>query len=426
MSADRPWRRLKSVAAIVGLVVLLLAPAANAESLHDALIATSNHSESIKASHARVEVQAENVEQARSRLFPQVSLAPVLGYRYPMPDALTASLELALELLVYDGGSQKLAIEIEEANTSIARQILVQTEQEAFLNTVTAYFDVLKQQQGLALERQNLQILQTQLDAARERYAVGQIARTEVNLVEARLALIRSSVAQLQGQLTIANESYKLYTGQYPGRLEATQPVPEFPSSLEDAVAIANKAHPRILNARLAVTIADLNIERAKTSTSAPNVSLRAAVGGSRQFGSRQSWDNSWSVQLGGQIPLYAGGLKSSLYRQAVANSSAARYELHRTAASVMAEVTNAWTHLDILGSVIAATREQVEYSRLAYEGVQAEADLGTRSTLDVLDAENDFRQAQTQSINAVLDRNVAMYALLASIGQLTAETLGL
>ena len=92
----------------------------------------------------------------------------------------------------------------------------------------------------------------------------------------------------------------------------------------------------------------------------------------------------------------------------------------------MLADATNAWTQLDILDSIIAASSEQVNYSRTAYEGVQVEANLGIRSTLDVLDAERDYREARVRNTNAVFDRNIARYALLASIGELTAEKLGL
>ncbi|MCY4541778.1 MAG: TolC family outer membrane protein [Rhodobacteraceae bacterium] len=417
---------LRLVVATTASCVMLFSTGLQAETLREALVATQKNSTAIKASRARLRSQMEGVEQARAPLRPQLNLVSSVNHRYPVPDALTASIELALDLLVYDGGTQQLAIQIEQANTSIAKQMVVQTEQAAYLETIRAYFGVLQNQQNLALELENQEIIQTQLNAARERFAVGEIARSEVDLVEARLAQIRSSVAQLRGQLSIARESYKLSTGQYPDQLETSQPQPEIPASLDDAMAIANRMHPAIQNAKLAVKIADLNIDRVRKAARSPKVTLRAAVGGNRLLTSGQSFEDTWSIQLGGQVPLYAGGLRSSHNRQAVANSDAARHELHRIAASVLADATNAWTQLDILDSIIAASREQVEYSRTAFEGVQVEANLGLRSTLDVLDAERDFREAQTRSTNAVLDRNIARYALLASIGQLTAGQLGL
>ena len=420
------YSALRPIVAAIASCVALLATGPQAETLLEALAATQKHSTAVKASRARLRAQMESVEQARAPLRPQLNLVSSVNHRYPIPDALTASIELALELLVFDGGTQQLAIQIEQANTSIARQAVVQTEQAAFLETIRAYYGVLKNQQNLSLELNNQEVLQTQLNAARERFAVGEIARSEVDLVEARLAQIRSSVAQLRGQLSIARETYKLSTGQYPGQLETTQPQPKIPASLDEAMAVANKVHPAIQNARFAVKISDLNIDRAQKAARSPRISLRAAVGGSRQFTTGSSFEDSWSIQLGGQVPLYAGGLRSSHYRQAVANSDAARHELHRVAASVLADATNAWTQLDILDSIIAASSEQVNYSRTAYEGVQVEANLGIRSTLDVLDAERDYREARVRNTNAAFDRNIARYALLASIGELTAEKLGL
>lgn len=405
------------------------------QTLPEALAASYRNSSILESSRALLRSSDETVSQAVAVLRPAINLVATSQGRVVDSsssqgmqgrDSLTGTLRLTMDLLLSDGGSQRLAIKAAEKGVLAARQTLVETEQNVILGAVRAYYDVLRYNRLLTLERNNFRLISTELDAARNRFQLGAITRTDVSAVEARLASARSTVALREGELSIARETYKLEVGEYPGTLEFSPLIVELPSSLEEAIEIARRNHPSIIRAQHTAAAADFNVQRSETVLN-PRISLEGSVALDRDL---ERWSGSGSttstISLTANMPLYRGGANMALLRQGLAVSQQARFDLLQAVRSAEQRVASAWANFEIASASIAARREQVEAAQIAYNGMREEASLGLRSTLDVLNTEQTLLSARTDLITAETSRDTAAYSLVASMGKLTAAELGL
>lgn len=410
--------------------------AAKTESLTDALVNAYNSSNLLTSTRTLVRIQDENVAQAVAAMRPTANIAASVAGALcdnkgkectgqVSSSALTGTLQLTSELLLYDGGSGKIAVEAAREGVYATRQTLVETEQNILLEVVKAYHAVLRAAEFLALEKDNLNVVATELDAAWDRFELGGISRSEVNLVEARLAVARSNVVSRRGELEIARESYKLATGSYPDELDPPSPLPKIPDSLEEALDTANKFHPSLARARHTVKAADLNVKRAE-ATAYPRLMLGGSLSQNRNFEKWAPPTTRASISISAQVQLYRGGQLTSVYRQGLANLAKARADHKHSARVVEAQVGTAWAKVGIAKAAIQTRSEQVTSAEVAYNGVREEASLGLRSTLEVLDAERDLNAAKTNLVSAQHDRDIAVYTMLSNLGMLTAEHLGL
>jgi len=400
------------------------APAVPAQSLTDALISAYRNSDQLKSERAALRGTDEDVARAVAARRPSLSLSGSAGNIHSFAfnaDSQYANLSLGLELTLWDGGATRLGIEVARLGVSVARDSLVDTEQQVLLNAVTAYMDMRRDTQFLELSRNSYEVTARQLQATRDRFEVGEVRRTDVSQVEARLALAQSVVALRQGTLEISREAYHVAIGRYPGRLAPPPPLPSLPASLAAAKALALKNHPAIRRARKLVRIAELNVARAEAA-----MKPRLALQGNVTIEANKFNGDTGVLAVTGRVPIYQGGALSSAYRRAQALAQKARFDLQRTGQLVAQNVNRTWSQLAIARASITARRKEVRSARVALDGIREEASLGARTALDVLDAERVLFQAQTDLATARRDEYVAVYSLLSAMGLLTARHLGL
>ncbi len=248
---------------------------------------------------------------------------------------------------------------------------------------------------------------------------MGEITRTDVSIAEARLASARSALAEAEGDLAIARENYRLAVGNSPGQLAPMPRPPAIPRSLDEARAIALRTHPLIRQLQHQVAVSEANVDRAKADMG-PTLSANAAIN------DRAGSADSQTFGLTLNQTLYSGGRNSSVYRQAMARRDSTRSQLHRQGALISQAVGEAWSNLSVARASIAASDEQIRSAQTAYEGVREEARLGSRTTLDVLNAEQELLNARTTRLSADAMRDTGTYALLSRMGLLTVEHLKL
>lgn len=417
-------------------VLLLAVPfsGARADTLAGTMIKAYQNSRLLEANRAVLRARDEGVAQAVSALRPALDLTAgivtsgafntslglgAVGTRH----SLSANVGLSAQLLLFDSGRTAAAIGAAEQSVLAARQTLIEVESQVLLGAVSAYLNMLRDQQFVQLEENNLRLIRREVQAARDRFEVGETTRTDVSLAEARLAAARASLAARQGNLEISREAFNLAVGAYPGRLAPPPARPRIPNTLDAAKALARENHPSIKRAQFNVAAADFNLARAEADMK-PSVALTGQVGLSSTANNLPSQNVQVGIQA--QVPLYQGGRRLSLQRQAFANAEAARAELQQTALQVQQGVANAWAQLQIARATIVARREQVRAASLAFEGAREEAALGARTTLDVLNAEQQLLEARTNLIAAERDEYVAVYAVLSASGLLTVRHLGL
>jgi outer membrane protein len=418
------FRRLATTAA---LVLALAAPAA-AESLADALADSYRNSGLLEQNRAVLRAADEDVAQSLAALRPVVQWST--NYRWSQADVTqggvtledqvreTANFELSASLLLYDGGESKNRTEAAKALVLETRQDLRGIEQDVLLRAATAYMNVRRNTEFVALRKSNMTLLEQELRAARDRLEVGEVTRTDVALAEARLAATRSELAAAEGSLAQSVEEFRAAVGRAPGDLDVVAPAPlDRGQAAARGFALGN--HPLIKAAQQAVTAAELTLRAAERALR-PSVNLR----GSASVDDEGNGTESLGVTIGG--PIYSGGQLESAIRQATARRDAARAGLHLAGESVSQSVGNAFAQLRVARASSEASKLQIRAARTAFEGVSEEATLGARTTLDVLNAEQELLDARANGISAQADEVIASYEVLASMGLMTADHLGL
>ncbi|MFN3938017.1 MAG: TolC family outer membrane protein [Gemmobacter sp.] len=431
----------KLIGAVVGIAMAagagLWAPRAAAESLADALISAYRSSNLLEQNRALLRVRDEDVARAVSTLRPVIDFvvrsnwsnseqrvpAPTatnpLATRVTSPENLTTTLSITAEITLWDAGANRYGIGAAQEIALATRQALVGIENRVLLLAVQSYLNVRLARDTVALQESNVRVLERQLTAARDRFDLGEITRTDVAIAESRLAAARAALARAQGDLAVEREAFRVAVGRYPGQLREPPRAPATARSLEEARSIAVRTHHRIKQLQHQVAADELNVLRAEAA-------MRPRVTASANYGINDSGLQQRSVGIGLSQRLYQGGALSAQMRQAIASRDATRAQLHQAVAEVERDVAQAWARRDVARASITATDRQIAAARAALEGVTEEAKLGARTTLEVLDAEQELLEARAQRLSAVTQEYLATYALLDAMGLLTVDHLRL
>ena len=424
-------RVLHRLGALALALVLVSAPLARADSLADSLVAAYRNSNLLEQNRALLRANDEDVQQAIGALLPVVTFAAGATMNSAGSPHYRLSAGLTASLPVLDFGRGALAIDQARAAVLATRSALLGIEQSVLLQTVQAYMTLFSSYQRLDLQRNNVNVIGEQLRAARERFELGDSTRTDVALAEARLAAARSALASAEGDVAIAREQFNLVVGRYPqSGLRAPPALPRLPASLAAAQDLARRNHPAVAQAQHQVTAADIAAEiadrqRMGTVTATLGAEARQTRADSL-FGATTTSSSDITVGLNYSAQLYNGGRTDSARRQAVARAQAQRAALHQSVAVVQQNVAANWARLQIARASLLASDQQIDAAQSAFDAVQAEAELGSRTPLDVLDAEQALLDARASRIVAGANLQIAAYALLASTGQMTVTSLGL
>lgn len=415
---------------LLASAAVAFAPPASAETLTDTFIKAYQTSPLLDANRASLRALDENVPQARSQRRPQVSAtggAQLQGdvEEFPLNDVYSAALETSL--LLFDNGRTRAAIESARFGVASGRASLLNVEQEVLFNAVQAYMDVLQSLEFVRLARNDVSVLEEQVQAANNRFEVGEVTRTDVSLTQARLATSRGALVDALGNLELARQDYRAAVGLLPGELAPAPPVPALPETADAAEQIAVRQNPQLVAARFNERAAIADFDRARAA-SGLSIQAQGAFEYSGQASLAPLGNDRFeaSAGLGAEVPLYTGGRNSSLVRQAQQRVEQRKFEVQDTGRQVIEQVNNAWSQLEIARALIVANREQVEAAQIALEGVREEARVGARSTLDVLDADQERLRAEAEVVRAERDAYVAAYAVLRAMGLLTVEHLDL
>lgn len=338
-------------------------------------------------------------------------------------DSATAS--VGLNQTLWSGGRRSSAISVAEANILAGRQDLRRVEQQVMLGVIQAYADVLRDMEILRVRQENLQVLRRQLEESNARFEVGEITRTDVAQSEARLAQSEADLAQAQAQLSVSRAAYASVVGQAPTDLEALPPLPGVPGDFEAALDVALIENPQVLSAQYALTAAEANVAAARAEYR-PTVGLQANYSGTSNdlagFGltDRTAFTAGASVR----VPLFTGGLNRSRVAQALERANAAQIQVEDERRTILQNLSSAYAQAASARSSLLAGEQAVRAASVAAEGVRQEAQVGLRTTLDVLNQELELRSAQVTLASARRNQYVAEAQLLAAMGRLSGPQL--
>ena len=425
----------------IGCAATVLALAAGpeivrAETLGDALKSAYLNSGLIDQNRALLRAADEDVAQAVAGLRPIIDWTADIrrDFQRSKRGRVTrgtadnsANIAITGSLLLYDFGRSDFLTEAAKETVLATRQTLRSVEQAVLLTAVRAYMNVIRNEEFVALRENNLRLLKEELRAAKDRFEVGEVTRTDVAQAESAVALARSGLAVAEGDLARAIEEFRNAVGRPPGDLRTPDDLPNLGDDVPAAKAVAVRRHPDILQAQRDVAAAELNI-RAAAAAKRPSLNLTGRLGRSDDLGDSDSdpSSRSGSVALELRGPIYRGGRLTSLERQARAQRDRRRAQLHLAGLQVKQDVGNAFANLRAARAGRVANREAVRAAQVAFEGTREEARLGARTTLDVLDAEQELLDSETNLISASADVVIAAYSVFAALGELTVRDLGL
>lgn len=418
----------------ISLLPFIAAVPASAESLQDALAMAYTSNPQLQAERAGVMATAETVNQAKAARLPTVGAEGSIGYSAGnqsspffsgtndySPQTISGSAQQTL----YGGGAIQGNIDLANVNLQMERNKLRLLENQVLLQALTAYVDVQRDMEVERIRTNNVEVLLKQLGAAEDRFDVGEITKTGVSQAKARLAAARAQLAGAKAQLAASRAAYEKVVGQAPGTLEpASEPV-KLPDSFASAIQWAEKNSPSIQNAKLAELAAQKGVTIAKSGLR-PSVTLGAQAYHQENAGYDGASAEAVATTLSLKVPLFTGGLSQSKVREAKQKASQARISVFQADRVVREQVSNAWNQLLAAKTGIQANEEAVTAQTLAFKGVEQENQVGLRTTLDVLDAEQELLSAKLALVSAKRDQLVAAYGLMAATGSLEAANLGL
>ena len=432
----------KRIWAIAGVASFLWTPAALSDTLEGSLVLAYQNNPTLNAQRASVRATDEGVPQALSGYRPRVTFNGSVGPQYT--DSLTRSSTSRATYTQLSGnmtpsnlgvtGTQTLFNGFQtpnrtrqaESQVQAARETLRVTEQITLLNAVTAYMNLLRDSAILDLQRRNVEVLQEQLRQTRDRFNVGEVTRTDVAQSESRLAAGRSQVLSAEATYKASVATYRQVIGIEPGRLAPGSPVDRFsPSTQGASIGVGTATHPAVTSAQYSVDAALLQVKVAEGALY-PTLALQGNVQQSYESSLLQlrTFNASAIAQL--TVPIYQGGAEYSLIRQAKETLGQRRLDLDTARDQVRQSIVQAWGQLEAAKANIEATQAQVQAAEIALNGVREEARVGQRTTLDVLNAQQELVNARVALVSAQRDRVVASYTLLSAVGRLSPQVLGL
>jgi outer membrane protein len=425
----------------MAFILVAAGESASAQTLEQSLVAAYGSNATLNTQRAATRASDENVPRALSGYRPTIegsagvarNSAGVITAATPTNPSITTNkvlnqsqLSITITQNLYNGFRTANNTRAAEAEVRQSREILRQTEQQVLLDAVTAHMNVLRDEALLQLQQQNLQALGSQLKAARDRFAVGEVTRTDTALAEAAEAGGRSSLIQAQSALESSRAVYRQVIGLDPRKLTPGRPVdPLLPHSFNEAVLEGVDRHPAVVAAQYAIDFAALQVKVAEGAL-LPSVNAQGILSRNNEPQIGIDRQTSASVGLNATAPVYQGGGEYAAVRQAKEVLGQTRIQMDVTREQVRAMIVQFWSQLQAAKSSIQAAQTQVNAQRIALNGITEEYKVGQRTITDVLNAQAQLVQAQSNLVNSQRDRVVASYAVLGAIGHLDASTLNL
>ncbi len=431
------WRLAILLCGVAGS--LALAGPTSAQSIEESLATAYRTNPQLLAERARLRATDEQVASALSGWRPVVSLGGDIGkardWNYTT-DTIThtttdnqrvrtpANATLTIRQPLYQGGRTVADVSRAENTVQRGRALLQTVEQQVLLDAATAFTNLLRDVAVLDLTINNEQVLMRQLQATRDRFQVGEVTRTDVAQAEARVERARAERILAEGNVQASRANYLRVVGEPPGKLSAARLPPSLPGSGQQAIQFVGE-NPTVLaaifNERAAIDGVDLI-----AGELLPSVNLQASGLISDEAQTRGFARDTAAIQLFVAVPLYQAGQVDARVREAKQVAGARRLEVDDARQRAQEDATRAWEALVTARGSIQARAAQIRANEVALEGVEQEAKVGSRTVLDVLDAEQELLDAKVNLVRAQRDEIVAAYQLSAATGRLTAEKLAL
>jgi outer membrane protein len=417
------------------LVATLMAGTAGADTLRDALVSAYQTNPTLTAQRQTLEATDAEVAIAKAAGRPQVSATVGLNRAitqngiFETGKGPNVTVGATVSYPLFNGGRVRNSVRAAESRVLAGRATLTAVEGDVFTNAVSAYMDVIRDRAIVELNQNNVKVLETNLEATRDRFQIGDLTRTDVAQSEARLQLGRAQLATAQGNEVASEATYRQQIGHPPGDLAPPPPLPPLPATADEAVRIALASNPDLVSIAQQEVAAgyDVNVARASRL---PTLSANAGADFAKSLGNNPpgvpTSGTDTTVGLGATVPIFQGGLPAARIRQAQAQQGQLREQVVGTERAVVQQTRAAFANYEAAQEEIQAQTVAVQANQLALEGNRAEQTVGTRTIIEVLNAEQELLNSQVALVTAKRDAYVAGFQLLNAMGQAQAQDLGL
>ncbi len=432
----RPQMR-HACATIAGALVVGLAmpPQGFAQTIIETWATTYNGNPDLLASRATLRQTDETLSQAVANWRPRISLSA--EYNKLQSDSIRRSTAatfvelngkstlLTVTQPLFRGGKTVADTGAAKANIQAQRALLADAEQTVLLNAVTSYADLLRDRGIVEVRRNNVRVLTEQLTATRERFRVGELTITDVAQAEARREQSNADLVLAEANVRIDEAAYQRTVGQRPGQLTDLPLIGQIPGSEEENIALAMDAGPRAVSAQHRIAAANFGVNSA-TGDLLPQINLLAFAQSQSDVTTPTDQFYTYGLRVQATVPIFQNGTEWSRIRSAKELVGQRRNELDSARRLAAETVIRAWRNLESSRSRVVSFSAQVKANETALNGVRQEALVGSRTTLDVLNAEQELLNSQVSLITARHDVQVSYYGVLSGIGRLTARALAL
>lgn len=431
---------LRAAIAVCAAVAITGAARAETMTLNDVLGLAYQTNPVLDSQRAGLRATDEGVAQANAGWRPSIDVVGQYGWQKYMLGQNGAGPgvndvnehplqgELTVTQPIFRGGKTYAEVSRAKALVRQGRQQLIDAEQQLLLNAVSAYMNVVRDMATVNLQENNVSVLRKQLEATTEQFNVGELTKTDVSQSQARLAGAQSQLTLARGQLASDRAVFQQIVGRMPEALDEHPPFPKLPDSEEQAEGIGAQNNPAVVGAREAERAADYAVDDALGSL-APQVSIQGQYqyeSGVPSTGLGASTIHGAAVIAQVTWPIYHGGSEEASVRQAKELHSQAQLQIAVADRQARAQAQSAWEAYQSTKATVISNQAQVVADQTAYEGVKREQEVGGRTILDVLNAQQELLNAQVAVVSAQRDAYVAAYQVLQATGQLTARYLKL
>ena len=425
------------------MVFAAFARPAMAETLAEALADAYRQNPDLLAKRAELRAIDESLPAARSGYFPKLSIDGSAGLSRVDSSGFASSssssfsidgnrrlnpknAEISVTQPIYRGGRTVAATARARSDILAGQNDLAKTEQAVLLDAVTAFMDVLRDRAVLELNQNNEKVLKRQLDATTDRFNVGELSRTDVAQSESRAARATAGVVTAQGQLAVSETRFLKIIGRLPvGDMVVPDPATGLPGTRDDALSMAVANNPAIAAARMQQQSAAFAVDEV-SGRELPELNLKGAASTARERSRERDQQDSYSLLAQLSFPFYQGGAVAAETRQAREIASQKQLQILSATRQVTEQAAQAWDDWNTAKANIDAYNAAIKSAETALTGVREEQQVGSRSVLDLLDAEQELLDAKVSLVRARRDGIVASYAILSAIGKLNAADLKL
>ena len=413
--------------------LLFAAAPASAESLDEVLAAAYTTNPGIQALRAQLRNADESVRQARSGWFPTVNVSADAGRGHYLSNTQTnyesnrtpRDYSLTLSQPLYSGGQTAAGIDQADYTVLATRAQLHNTEQTILLNAATAFLDIVRDETVVTLTANHVRVLRREVESVRTRYAAHEVTQTDVGQAEARLAQAESDLTSAEGNLQNSHAAFQDYVGRPAERPQPPERAMTVPNSIDEIRDLVLRDNPTIIAADYGIKAARAGVEIAQAQL-LPSVALNGTVSSSLSGSTQDSLSNTKQVMVTVNVPLYDGGSNYSRVRGQKDTLLQKQKEAEQARRDALQSATKAWQGLRSARARITSISTQIRANETALKGVTEEQRIGSRTVLDVLNAEQELFNAQQNLAAAKHDEWVGAFQVASSLGWMTARTLNL